>query len=448
MIVFCVTCRGRNQHIRLTLPKNIVDNADFRDCKFVLLDYGSPDDLISYVLTHHMRSILAGRLVLYRFPDQKGFKMAHAKNMAHRLGILEGGDILVNLDADNYTGPGFAKYVAEKFAADPNVFLWANRNQPSEIRYPKGCNGRIAVSKHAFVNAGGYNEGKYETWGPDDKDFNFRLRRLGYTPAEIPRQFLEVVLHNDKMRFRDYPHAKNGGSNCDDEIVEGNETIANFGNFGCGTVYRNFDPSPIELRPVPTRVFGIGMHKTATTSLHHALKILGYDSAHWKSAHWAKAIWREMNTLGRSLTLEKSYALCDLPITLLYQKLDRAYPGSKFILTKRSEDGWIETVRKHWDPAFNPFRGQWDGDPFTNRIHTILYGSPEFNADKMLARYRSHNAAVLDYFKGRRDDLLVMDMDFGWPNQNDAGAGWWELCSFLGDRIPLGVPYPRAFASY
>jgi len=446
MIVFCITCRGRNQHVRLTLPKNLVDNASFRDCKFVLLDYGSPDDLVSYVLTHHMNSIQAGRLVLYRFPDQKGFKMAHAKNMAHRCGILEGGDVLVNLDADNFTGPGFAEYLAECFR-EPNIFMWTRvRPLDGSDKLPKGSSGRIAVSAHAFLNVGGYDE-KYETWAPDDKDFNARLRRIGYQAREIDRDYIDVVLHNDKMRFRDYPHLRKSIYSSEFELDEGT-TIANFGNFGCGAVYRNFERNPIELKPLPTRIFGIGMHKTATTSLHHALEILGYDSAHWKSAHWAKAIWREMNTLGRSPTLEKSYALCDLPITLLYQKLDRAYPGSKFILTKRSEDGWIETVRKHWDPAFNPFRGQWDGDPFTNRIHTILYGSPEFNADKMLARYRSHNAAVLDYFKGRRDDLLVMDMDFGWPNQNDAGAGWWELCSFLGDRIPLGVPYPRAFASY
>ena len=43
--------------------------------------------------------------------------MAHAKNMAHRLGIIEGADILCNLDADNFTGPGFASYIAEQMQA-------------------------------------------------------------------------------------------------------------------------------------------------------------------------------------------------------------------------------------------------------------------------------------------------------------------------------------------
>jgi hypothetical protein len=66
-------------------------------------------------------------------------------------------------------------------------------------------------------------------------------------------------------------------------------------------VYRNFDPTPIHLNPLPTRIFGIGFHKTATNSLNAALKILGYDSAHWESGAWAKAIWKEMTGSGRSL---------------------------------------------------------------------------------------------------------------------------------------------------
>lgn len=202
----------------------------------------------------------------------------------------------------------------------------------------------------------------------------------------------------------------------------------------------------IDLGPLPTRIFGIGMHKTATTSLHHALEILGYDSAHWKSAHWAKAIWREMNNLGYSPTLEKNYALCDLPIPLLYKQLDRAYPGSKFILTVRREDLWIETVRKHWDPAFNPFRQTWDADPFTNRIHSILYGRPDFDRETMLARYRKHNNDVVTYFADRPDDFLCMDMDWGWPLSTGTGP-WYLLCPFLGAPIP-DVPYPKAFAAY
>ena len=36
--------------------------------------------------------------------------------------------------------------------------------------------------------------------------------------------------------------------------------------------------APDPLRP---RIFGLGLNKTATTSLHRALELLGFRSLHW-----------------------------------------------------------------------------------------------------------------------------------------------------------------------
>jgi hypothetical protein len=138
----------------------------------------------------------------------------------------------------------------------------------------------------------------------------------------------------------------------------------------------------------------------------------------------------------RSLTVEKHYALVDLPIPLLFKELDQAYPGSKFILTVRSEGKWIRSVRSHWDPERNRFRTAWNTDPFTHRIHKELYGQKGFDEAVFLERYRRHSREVLDYFAYRPADLLVMNMD--------AGAGWPELCGFLGKPVP-GIPYPVEF---
>jgi hypothetical protein len=41
---------------------------------------------------------------------------------------------------------------------------------------------------------------------------------------------------------------------------------------------------------------------------------------------------------------------------------------------------------------------------------------------------------VIDYFRGRPHDLLVIDWE--------AGHGWPELCRFLGRDVP-GEPFPR-----
>lgn len=429
-IAFCSTCKTRTQHLKQTIPRNLADNNSYHNAVFVLLDYNSPDDFKEYIQKEHSGDLASGRLVVYSFPDAGAFHMAHAKNMAHRCGMREGASILVNLDADNFTGPHFAYYVADQFRAEPDCFLWAKMIKGV---LPRGINGRIAVSKHAFLNAGGYDQ-RFDTWSHDDKDFNVRLRRLGYLGRQIHPRYLDAVRHNDRMRFKEYPHAEQASYDEPQEwLMSSDATIANWGDLGCGTVYRNFSAEPIELKPIPTRIFGIGMHKTATTSLHLAMKILNFDSAHWVSAHWAKAIWTEMKAFGKSLTLEKSYHLCDLPIPILFKELDAAYAGSKFILTMLDEENWVKAAQIHWSHK-NRFRASWDSDPFSHQIHQAVYGQRHFDREVFLARYRRHNAEVLEYFKDRPDDLLVMKMN--------EGAGWKELCGFVGKAIP-NVPYPH-----
>ena len=409
-ISFCTTCRGRVQHLRETLPKNITDNADYENCVFVVLGYGDRDGLDDFMRSPEiMKHIESGRVVYYKNLDPTVFQMAHAKNQAHRCGMREGGNVLVNLDADNFTCPGFASYIAQQYAEDPHCFCWAKMLKGV---LPRGINGRLACTRHQFLNAGGYDE-KFDAWSHDDKDYNLRLRRLGYPARQIHPRYLDAVRHTDKMRFKEYPHAEKASYDEPQEwLMSSDTTIANFGNVGCGVVYRNFSDEPIELKPIPTRIFGIGMHKAATTSLHLAMKLLNFNSAHWTSAHWAKAIWTEMQVWHRSSTLEKHYHLCDLPIPIMFRELDSAYPNSKFILTLLDEERWVKAAEIHWLYS-NPFRSAWDSDPFSHKIHQIIYGQRHFDREVFLARYRRHNAEVLEYFKDRPQDLLVMKMNEG-----------------------------------
>ncbi len=425
-VVFCTTAKGRTPHLARTLPQNLKNNPN---AKFIVLGYNDGDGLADYISSRHAEDLSCGRLSFYQYREVVPFRMAHAKNLAHRLGILEGGGVLVNLDADNFTGKGFADYVVKKFTEQNKSFLWSRMVKDGEGRLPKGISGRIAVTGEAFLLAGGYDE-KYETHSPDDKDFSARLRRLGYDGLEIESAFLSAILHNDKMRFREYPHVT--GDYSKEYEIQHEHSVVNSGKVGCGVVYKNFSSEPITIAPIPTRIFGIGMHKTGTTSLHNAFQILGLKSGHWENAHWAKAIWREMNHTGKSPTLEMFYALSDLPITLLFRKLDAAYPGSKFILTVRDEWRWLASCAKHWGPG-NKFRQQWDNDPFSHIVHEKLYGRTDFDPTTFIRRYRRHNSEVLEYFKDRPSDLLTMDMD--------GGCGWRELCGFLQAPIP-SVAYP------
>jgi hypothetical protein len=268
------------------------------------------------------------------------------------------------------------------------------------------------------------------------------------------------------VRFKEYPDARKydvvGAWKIDGHQTS---TVVNYGNFGCGTVIRDGtcvrpghrvtkhhgiwhgdsclggcerERVSFDLRPLPTRIFGIGMHKTATTSLHRAFQILGFDSLHWGKGE-APLIWEEVNAAGRSMTLERFYAASDMPIPLLYQKLDKAYPGSKFILTIRDEAKWLKSVEKLWSPEYNPTRWQWDVWPISNRLHKAMYGRTDFDAETMLATYRRHNAEVIAYFRNRPDDLLVLFQMEGWDC-------WPALCSFLDQRVP-SMPYPHEYRS-
>jgi hypothetical protein len=437
-VVFCTTCKGRAQHIKETLPINIANNPN---SKFVLLDYSSDDDLIPYLKQNHRSDISSKKLVVYTFRTKDPFHVAHAKNMVARLGILEGADLLVTLDADNFTGPRFEEFIVDKFR-EPGIFLCPNYEQirslswAEESKRPlRGFAGRLAVRTQDFIKAGGYNE-VYNTWRGEDIDFNARMQRMGYTIRHIDNSYLGTIPHNAQMRFKEYPHAKQFQFEGAWKI-EGkhNDTVVNFGQIGVGTVYKNFSSKPIKLRALPTRIFGIGLHKTATTSLHKAFQILGFDSLHWGTGE-APLIWQEMNTEGKSKTLERYYALSDLPIPVLYQKLDKAYPGSKFILTTRDEQKWLKSVEGLWDEKRNPTRSLWDIYPFSNRIHTVLYGQQNFDPVVMLDRYRCHNAEVKEYFKNRPQDLLVLDMEKVDP--------WPILCRFLGESTP-SISYPKEY---
>lgn len=442
-IAFVTTCKNRTYHLRQTLPRNLADNPD---ALFVVLDYGSPDGLREYLRSELAGYIEHGQLVVYSHRDTPTFHMAHAKNMAHRCAIREGADILVTLDADNFVGLRADAYFTHKFDVIPNLsYLCPDVKTmlPVGHRYnsdnPKwlgrGFMGRLAIRANDFLKLGGYNEA-FDTWRGEDVDLLARLRRLRLVESAIDSAYLNAIAHDSSVRFSEWPSAQKYEN--EKIYVTANragDTVVNYGDFGCGRVFRNDEEDPIMLWPMPTRVFGVGFQRTGTSSLYDAFCTLGFDSAHWESGEWARTVWQEMNRWDRSATLERSYAVCDNPIPLIYEKLDAAYPGSKFVLTVRDEDDWLQSVERLWSYEHNPCRWTWDSDGFSHKVHSMIYGQPAFDADAFLARYRRHNAEVVEHFSNRSDDLLVMDMS--------NGAGWPKLCGFLGiDQIP-NTPYPH-----
>ena len=170
------------------------------------------------------------------------------------------------------------------------------------------------------------------------------------------------------------------------------------------------------------KIFCIGFHKTGTTSLTVALRELGYSVT---GRQRLKSITRYEDLWPAAVKLTKKYqAFQDNPWPLFYRELDLLWPGSRFILTLRRSESWMRSQVQHF--------GLTD-----SRMRRWIYGvgHPQGNEAIYLRRYEEHNHEVLEYFKDRPQDLLVMTLE--------DGDGWEKLCPFLG-AMPIPKPFPRA----
>jgi hypothetical protein len=202
-ISFCTTCMNRLRHIKKTLIKNIENNIDYPNVEFVLLDYNSNDGLKDWVYKNCKDYLNKGILKYYRTEDPKYFHMSHAKNMAHNIST---GDILCNLDADNFTKRDFAFYLNFKFIENQNIIITNSWNSCRDRLSDFG--GRICISKDNFIKLNGYDE-NFIGWGYEDLDFKHRAFEIGIKPTIIHSYFLKSLWHPDNMRDENMPISKN-----------------------------------------------------------------------------------------------------------------------------------------------------------------------------------------------------------------------------------------------
>jgi hypothetical protein len=163
------------------------------------------------------------------------------------------------------------------------------------------------------------------------------------------------------------------------------------------------------------KVFCVGWHKTGTTTMGDALLTLGYKVMGARLDFADLLLQGEVDTVVKQV--DSFDALQDVPWAALYKELDRRYPGSKFILTMRDEQSWLNSASRHFKDLDVP-------------LHKWLYGEGVLwgNEERYLNRYRQHYAEVLAYFENRPQDLLIMDL----ANGDD----WEKLCDFLQCPVP------------
>jgi hypothetical protein len=162
-----------------------------------------------------------------------------------------------------------------------------------------------------------------------------------------------------------------------------------------------------------SKIFGIGLSRTGTTSLTEALKILGFTAIHYPTS---------------LQEIELYDAATDLPVADAFEMLDGKFPGSKFIYTVRERQRWLESCRRHWTLK------QEKIDCTKRELRQRLYGTVNFDLDLFAQAYDRHENRVLSYFAERPHNLLSLDICGG-------RADWEMLCSFLAEPVPK-LPFP------
>jgi hypothetical protein len=187
------------------------------------------------------------------------------------------------------------------------------------------------------------------------------------------------------------------------------------------------------------KVFCIGRNKTGTTSMARAFTKLGLIvGEQWLAERllhdWARRDFRRL-----FLYCHTAQAFQDVPFSwpFTFQALDQKFPGSKFILTVRdSPEQWYESLTRFHAVLFGHGRIPTLDDlkaathiypGFVFEANRLLYNTPPdepYNKDQLIASYNAHNDAVLEYFRHRPGDLLVLNV--AEPDAYD------RLCKFLG----------------
>jgi hypothetical protein len=172
-----------------------------------------------------------------------------------------------------------------------------------------------------------------------------------------------------------------------------------------------------------SKVFGIGLSRTGTTSLTEALRMLGYRAVHCPLSIVTFDARGGLRLKGD--VVARFDAFTDTPVARVYRELDQSFPGSKFILTTRSVEAWLGSMRR-MRSSFALLTLL----PKVRRLMQDFSGTTSFGDEHALENgFVKHAHDVRAYFGERLGkDLLVLDVS--------ANSAWADLCGFLGHPAP------------
>jgi hypothetical protein len=175
------------------------------------------------------------------------------------------------------------------------------------------------------------------------------------------------------------------------------------------------------------KIFGVGLPRTGTTSLHVALLMLGIPSIH-RPIEMAAPLF--FNSLAVE-QLQHYDGYTDLPIPIYYRELHKLCPDALFVLTHRGEEAWLTSIE-------NFFSSRSQSSPQTatrDMMRFALFGTVSFNRDRFRRVFRQHNSEVQEYFKSMPSSLLCLDVS--------EDRAWRSLTDFIGLEGEKNREFPK-----
>lgn len=207
---FCTVSMNRLHHLKETFIRNIEDNMDYDNIEHILLDYNSGDEMEQWVRQHCSGYIKDKKVVYYRTTSPQSFHRAHSKNMLIRLAE---GDIICFIDADNFTGKGYANHINTILKNNEDAFVSTIGKRVSNN--PTDVLGRVCCKRLDLLKIEGYDESMAD-YGMEDVDLANRLELLGKKRVLLKKpQYLKAISHfndertvnqNHNSTFRLYVH--------------------------------------------------------------------------------------------------------------------------------------------------------------------------------------------------------------------------------------------------
>lgn len=184
------TCMDRLADLSTTLLFNI-ENEDYPNVEFVVLDYNSQKDNVQkWVRDNMMEYIEKGILNFYRTIEPQFYSMSHSRNLLYR---LASGDIVMSVDADNFLRRLDLPRPEMSFASYIN--LLANQTEGTKGVFIKGhpLRGRQGYFKKDLLEElNGYDE-EMENYGYEDIDLLKRAWQLDYIAFPFGGQYFSRI---------------------------------------------------------------------------------------------------------------------------------------------------------------------------------------------------------------------------------------------------------------